>query len=247
MTSGGSKSPEQVPELPAETIVPPPPSGDLAARLRGFGPLGIVAILVIVLTGYIFVRNVIVPIGAILVLVWVRLSQTPWCEIGYVRPRSWTGTVALGLAFGIAFKFLMKAIVMPLLGADPINQAYHYLAGNQAMLPAAVWAMLVAGFAEETVYRGYLFERFGKLFGPGVVAKTSTVLLTSVWFGLGHYVVQGLAGTEQATIVGLVYGTIFAVTGRIWMLMLAHAAFDVTALAMIYWNLEAKVAHLVFK
>src|SRR5713226_2526226 len=148
MTSGGSNSPEQVPELPAETIVPPPPSGDLAARLRGFGPLGIVAILVIVLTGYIFVRNVIVPIGAILVLVWVRLSQTPWREIGYVRPRSWTGTVALGLAFGIAFKFLMKAIVMPLLGADPINQADHYLAGNQAMLPAAVWAMLVAGFAE---------------------------------------------------------------------------------------------------
>src|SRR5437879_1152553 len=110
MTSGGSNSPEQVPELPVETRVPPP-SGALAADLRGFGLLGIVAILVIVLTGYIFVRNVIVPIGAILVLVWVRLSQTPWREIGYVRPRSWIGTVALGLAFGIAFKFLMKAIV----------------------------------------------------------------------------------------------------------------------------------------
>ena len=188
-----------------------------------------------------------VPIGALLVLVWVRLSRTPWREIGYVRPKSWTGTVPAGLAFGIAFKFLMKAIVMPLLGADPINQAYHYLAGNRALLPTAVWAMLVAGFAEETVYRGYLFERLGKLFGPSVVAKTSTVLLTSAWFGLGHYIVQGLAGTEQATIVGLVFGTIFAVTGRIWMLMLAHASFDLTALAMIYCNLETKVAHLVFK
>jgi len=107
--------------------------------------------------------------------------------------------------------------------------------------------MLVAGFAEETVYRGYLFERFGKLLGPGVVAKTSTVLLTSAWFGLGHYVVQGLAGTEQGTIVGLVFGIIFAVTGRIWMLMLAHSSFDLTALAMIYWDLETDVAHVVFK
>ena len=78
-------------------------------------------------------------------------------------------------------------------------------------------------------------------------AKAWIVLLTSVWFGLGHYAVQGLAGTEQATIVGLVFGTIFAVTGRIWMLMFAHAAFDLTALAMIYWNLESNVAHLVFK
>ena len=55
------------------------------------------------------------------------------------------------------------------------------------------------------------------------------------------------AGVEQATIVGLVFGTIFAVTGRIWMLIVAHAAFDLTALAMIYWNLESTVAHLVFK
>jgi len=28
--------------------------------------------------------------------------------------------------------------------------------------------------------------------------------------------------------------------------MFAHAAFDLTALAVIYWNLESKVAHLIF-
>lgn len=72
------------------------------------------------------------------------------------------------------------------------------------------------------------------------------MLLTSAWFGLIHYPEQGLAGVQQATIVGLVFGTIFAVTGRIFMLMVAHAAFDVTAVALIYWNLESKVAHLVF-
>jgi membrane protease YdiL (CAAX protease family) len=225
------------------------PSDDrLAAALRGFGPLGGLAILVILLTGNVIVGPMIaLPIGAVLVLVWVRLSHTPWRNIGYVRPRNWLVTVAVGLAFGIAFKFLMKAIVMPLLGADPINHAYHFLAGNRAMLPAAVWAMFVAGFGEETVFRGYLFERLGKLFGFGVLAKASIVILTSVGFGLSHYAVQGLAGTEQATIVGLVLGTIFAVTGRIWMLMCAHATFDLTALAMIYWNLESKVAHLVFR
>ena len=58
---------------------------------------------------------------------------------------------------------------------------------------------------------------------------------------------QGLAGTEQATVVGLVFGTIFAITVQIFMLMCAHAAFDLTALAIIYWNLEPTVAHLIFK
>ena len=224
------------------------PSGDrFAAGLRGFGPLGILAILVIVLSGNVTVGNVVVPVGALLVLVWARWSRTPWREIGYVRPRSWIGSLAVGLAFGCAFKFLMKAIVMPLLGADPINQAYHYLAGNRAMLPAAMFAMVAAGFGEETVFRGYLFERLGKLFGSGFGARASIVLLTAALFGLAHYRDQGLAGVEQATITGLVFGTIFAFTGRIWMLMCAHAAFDLTALAIIYWNLESDVAHLVFK
>jgi len=188
------------------------------------------------------------PLSAILVLVWARWSRTPWREIGYVRPKSWTRDLAVGIAFGIAFKFLMKAIVMPLLGSEPINQAFHYLAGNRAALPGAVYTMIVrAGFGEETGFRGYLFERFGKLFGSSVWAKTLIVLLTSGLFGLAHFSTQGLAGVEQGTIVGLVYGTILAVTGRIGMLMFAHAAFDLTALAMIYWNLESDVAHLIFR
>ena len=107
--------------------------------------------------------------------------------------------------------------------------------------------IVVAGFGEETVFRGFMFERLGKLLGFSLAAKTVIVLVTSLWFGLVHYPVQGLAGAEQATIFGLVFGTIFAITGRIFMLMVAHAAFDLTALAIIYWNLEARVAHLVFK
>jgi membrane protease YdiL (CAAX protease family) len=221
-----------------------PPVGDrVAARLRGFGPLGLLAILVI-LAG----NGIVVPLSAVLVLLWAWRSHTPWPEIGYVRPRSWTRSLAVGIAFGTAFKFLMKAIVMPLLGADPVNQAYHYLAGNPAALPATLFAVIVgAGFGEETVFRGYMFERLGKLFGPGIATKPLIVLLTSAWFGLVHYPVQGLAGAEQAAIVGLVFGTIFAVTGSIFMPICAHAAFDLTALAMIYWNLEADVAHLLFR
>ncbi len=231
------------------------PSSDnqLAARLRGFGPLGILAILLVlfpttIAAGGLRGMPILVPFGAIKVLVWARLSRTPWHEIGYVRPKSWIASLAIGVAFGVAFKFLMKAVVMPLLGADPINPAYHFLAANRAALPAAVWSMIVSGgLGEETLFRGYLFERLGKLFGPSVGAKALIVLITSVGFAVLHYPEQGLAGAEQAAITGLVFGTIFAITGRLFMPMCVHAAFDLTAIAMIYWNLETKVAHLVFR
>ena len=241
MTSDVSSS-EQVPALSVEARAALPPDDSVAARLRGFGPLGLFAILVIILT------SVFKPLSAILVLLWAWRSQTPWREIGYVRPKSWIGSLAVGIVFGCTFKLVMKAIVMPLLGAPEINSAYHYLIGNRAALPGLVFMMIVgAGFGEETIFRGYLFERLGKLFGTGAGAKVSIVLLTSAVFALGHYANLGLPGVEQAIITGLVFGTIFAVTGRIWMLMCAHAAFDLTAIAIIYWNLEAAVAHLVFK
>jgi membrane protease YdiL (CAAX protease family) len=93
----------------------------------------------------------------------------------------------------------MKAIVMPLLGADPVNAAYHYVTGSRmAFIQMAVFVTLSGGFGEETVYRGFLFERFRKLFGCQFVATVATVLITSTWFGLVHYPDQGLKGVEQA-------------------------------------------------
>ena len=220
------------------------PDDRLASALRGFGPIGILAILVIVFAGVV----PLLPLSALLVLAWARWSRTPWREIGFVRPASWAGTLAVGILLGVTLKIFMKAIVMPLLGADPINQAFHYLAGNTAVLPLAVWTMIVlAGFGEETLFRGYLFERLGKLLGRGVWARPLIVLISSVLFALAHYSLQGLSGVEQAAVTGVVFGTIFAATGRIWMLMIAHAAFDLTALAIIYWDVETYVAHLVFK
>lgn len=242
MTSNASTSPEHSPTPSVERRIAPPPDDPMAARLRGFGPVGLLAILVIVSS------SVIKPLSGLLVLLWAWRSHTPWREIGYARPRSWIGSLAVGIVFGCAFKLLMKAIVMPLLGAPAINPAYHYLIGNRAALPGLVFTMIVgAGLGEETVFRGYLFERLGKLFGTGTGAKISIVLITSVVFALGHYANLGLPGVEQAMITGLVFGTIFAITGRIWTVMCAHAAFDLASIAIIYWDLEEVVAHLVFK
>jgi membrane protease YdiL (CAAX protease family) len=225
-----------------EVVSGTPANERFAARLRGFGALGLLGILII-LAGNLLMA----PLSAILVLLWGKISRTPWREIGYVRPRSWIGTVMIGVAFGVVFKFAMKAIVMPLLGAPPINEAYHFLAGNTAAIPWMLYVIIAgAGFGEETVFRGWMFERLGKLFGQSVAARIGIVVITSLLFALAHYTGQGIPGVQQALVTGLTFGTIFALTGRIFMLMIAHAAFDLTALWMIYYDLEARIAHLIF-
>src|SRR5215470_5678114 len=84
-----------------------PARDEWAARLRGFGPAGLLAMAVVPFAGTAL-------IGAILVLLWARLTRTPWRDLGYVPPRSWTRDIAVGILFGGVFKFVMKALVMPL-------------------------------------------------------------------------------------------------------------------------------------
>ncbi|MGE5246566.1 MAG: lysostaphin resistance A-like protein [Betaproteobacteria bacterium] len=228
------------------TLVDGPPAWsrtpDTAHRLRELGPLGVLAFLVIV------AGSLAGPVaGAFLVLVWAQLSDTPLRALGFAAPRSWPATAAAGAALGIGLKLVLKALVMPMLGAPAVNVRYQYLAGNAAALPWMLTVVLVsAAFGEEVLFRGYLFERSGKLLGHAGAALVATVVLTAALFAVAHYGDQGLPGVEQAAMTGLVFGGIFAWQRQIWIVMIAHAAFDITAIALIYNGWERPVAHLLF-
>jgi uncharacterized protein len=214
-----------------------------AATLRGFGPVGLLAILVVLAGGLLGGWA-----GAALVLLWAHLSHTPWADLGLARPESWIRTALSGVLFGAAFKLFTKSVVLPLLGVSPINHAYHFLVGNTAALPGIVLTILVsAAVGEEIFYRGYFFERMGKWLGSGVPVRIAAVILTSVLFGLAHLAGQGRDGAVQGVIVGAVFGTIYAARRNLWLLVFAHASFDLTAVAIIYAGLETRVAHWVFR
>ena len=216
-----------------------------AAKVRGFGPIGVLGALLVVAGS---VVAPLAPVRGFLTVLWAWASRTPWSEIGYVRPKSWLRTIAGGLVLGALFKLGMKAVVMPALGAPPVNRTYHFLVHNAAAMPAMIFTMIVtAGFGEESFYRGFCFERLGKLFGTSRAAKVAIVFITSGIFAAVHYPEQGVAGSEQAFLTGLAFGTAFVISGRLVGVMAAHAAFDLTALAMIYWDIESKVAHFFFR
>jgi hypothetical protein len=216
---------------------------DFACRLRGFGPIGLLAILAI------FAGNVVViPLSAVLVLVWARLSGTPWPALGFARPASWTRVMAIGIPVGVLLKLVMKALVMPLFGAPAVNAHYHYLAGNPAALPGILYSVIVgAGFGEETLFRGFLFERLGRLFGPGRASLAATVAITTGLFAVAHYHDQGWPGVEQAAVTGLVFALLYLSTRQLWIPMVVHAAFDLTAVVLIFMGWESAIAHLFFR
>jgi membrane protease YdiL (CAAX protease family) len=215
----------------------------LAKRLRGFGPLGLVAVALIV------VGSLAGPmVGALLVLAWARLSATPLAVLGVRAPTRWSIVVLQGGTLGIALKVVSKALVMPLLHAPPINATYHYLEGNAAALPGMALTVLVwASVSEELLFRGYLFERLSRGLGSRPVAVVATVLISTALFASAHYPDQRWPGVQQAVLTGLVFGSVFAWRGNLAIVIVAHAAYDLLAVALIYLGWESRVAHLLFR
>jgi len=214
-----------------------------AAGLRRMGALGApvaIFILATVVLGP--------PIAALFVFLWVWLSRTPFADIGLKRPGSWIGAIAIGVGFGVALKLLMKAVVLPYFGGPATAPIYQHLHGDlNAFLIEVPQMIVLAGFAEEVVFRGFLINRLQAVLGSSIVSGILIVVLTAAIFGPLHYMEQGFFGALQATIVGVVFASLYLLNGqRLWSLIFAHAAFDVVAIYLIYAGLEERVAHAVF-
>jgi membrane protease YdiL (CAAX protease family) len=167
-----------------------------AARLRGFEAPGLLATLAVLAGSVLYL-----PLGALLALLWAERARLPWSALGLVQPRSWVRTVAIAAPAGMAFKLLLKAVVMPVLGAGAHNQAYAFLVHNPAALPGMlVTVLLSAGFAEEVVFRGFLFRGLAK---PGW--EVHAIGGIALAWALLHIQYDWL-GTAQVFLIGLMLG-----------------------------------------
>lgn len=215
----------------------------VAARLKGFGALGIVAFVLIV------VAALAAPfIAAIFILIWAWLSYTPVAEIGLKRPKSWVSAILIGAICGVALKLVLKSVVLPYLGAPETNAAFQFLRGNtQEFLTWIPQLIVLVGFSEELLFRGYLLNRLMLIFGQSAGSKVLVMLISAFLFGIAHWSMQSFWGSLQAAIVGVVFASAYLLNGqRLWSLIAAHAAFDIFAFWIIYAGLEEKFAHLVF-
>lgn len=230
--------------MSGEPVPAAAPTADHVARaLRGFGPLGLLGLILVMPFS-----SLLGPFRAAVPLLWAWRSRTPLAELGLVRPRSWVRTIVLAILTGIAFKLAMKSVVLPLLGAPPVNAAFRALEGNAAMLPGMLLAVtLGAGLGEELAFRGFLFERLRTLLGDSRRTAMISVLFTSVIFGLAHLPEQGWPGAEQAFVFGLVVASLYASTRSLWFPIVFHAAFDIAAVFIIYRGLETRIAHWFFR
>jgi len=178
---------------------------------------------------------------AFAILAWLKLRGEPLADYGLFPPASWPAVVgvAVGTQFamyvymGLINPYVLDAL-KPWIGSGVHLERFDALKGNSGLyfeiLPM-VW--LSAGFTEEVLFRGFLFNRLLMILGRGPVPFIVAALVQAALFSIGH-IYQGWPGVVQVAMIS--FFLLFAsrvLKSNLWPAILMHGLVDTTALGVL--------------
>jgi membrane protease YdiL (CAAX protease family) len=164
---------------------------------------------------------------AALVVAWLTLGR-PASALGLVQP---AGT---GVYIGLLLLFAMTAYLVvawrKAAAATPeerdrfvgsLGKLRHFMPHDRRTYTTFFWLSITAGIVEEILYRGFVFWYLWQLMPVWAV-----VLVSALAFGIGHSY-QGISGIVRVTLIGVVFGGYYLLTGSIWLPIIAHVVLDI--------------------
>lgn len=184
-----------------------------------------------------------------LVGIYVGFLGAPWLASQMAGTRRFLADIglrfrpvdAVGLAIGVAGQCVIALLYWPFQHDitnynGPTTKITGSSHGPGVLLIVLATAVLTP-FAEEIFFRGLLFKGLLRLFAPPsegrrrVAGIVLAVVVDGLLFGTAHGEWVQLGGL---TLFGMVLATVFYRTGRLGMNIVAHAAFNLSAILVFY-------------
>jgi membrane protease YdiL (CAAX protease family) len=167
----------------------------------------------------------------LVVLSWWLWSGRAATAVGLGVPSGWAFWIGAIVTIGLAIA-LGRQVATVRSSAEARAQVLKQFSGVPGLMvprdshERRLWMglSLTAGLCEEVLYRGFLIWYLRMLL-PGMAA----VLLAAIVFGVAHRYLGWGVGVLRATIVGVVLGVAYLVTGTLWVPIALHAILDVTS------------------
>lgn len=163
---------------------------------------------------------------ALIATVWLLLGR-PWLTLGLVMRFGRWEMFGLGLVGVIAAAIVVQFLRLGSMSPERLKTALssfdrmRVVPTTRGELFVFVLVAVTAGVWEELVYRGFLIGFLGPLAG-----LAGATVLSSFIFGLGH-AYQGAPGVVVTSLVGLLLGIGYILSGNLWWLMAVHALIDI--------------------
>ena len=165
------------------------------------------------------------------VLMWWLWSGRSVSALGVGAPGGWAFWVGMTVVVAVAV-VLGRQVALVRGSAEAREQVRKQFRGVAALMvprdnrERRMWVGLsvTAGSCEEVLYRGFLIW-YLMTWLPALAAVPASAVL----FGVAHVYLGWGLGVLRATVVGLVLGAAYLLTGTLWVPMALHAVVDVTS------------------
>ena len=191
-------------------------------------------------------RRKVLAYQRILVVEWVA-AAIAWIalrsEVFLVWPAArQTGLQTIGMSFvlGLVFALMAGSLLQAYFTRRNPKMRLQTLKAFRRMafiLPVSseerAWFALVsitAGICEEVLYRGFLIRYLSS--DPWHLGLWVALAVSCLAFGLAHGY-QGLYGIIGTAVLGAVFGTVFVLTGNLWLPIAMHAVIDLRILFLL--------------
>ncbi|WP_206447127.1 CPBP family glutamic-type intramembrane protease [Agrococcus sp. KRD186] len=171
----------------------------------------------------------LVPMALVIWLLW-RTQRPHLSALGLDGTRPWRDS-ASGIALvlivgvpGLALYFAGRALGLTVDVVPSPLDAYWFT------IPVLLLSALRAGLTEEVIVIGYLFERLRRL-GWG----TWQIILSTAALRGTYHLYQGVPALIGNFAMGVLFGWLYARTGRLVPLIVAHVLIDIAVFAGYPW------------
>ncbi|MBD3581442.1 CPBP family intramembrane glutamic endopeptidase [Flavobacterium selenitireducens] len=202
------------------------PSGAALALALGF------ALLFNPLTRFPF--TMIVVIGFVLLLTWIRFKSVSRLGFASFRWRELEIALALFVPLEIAMDFLIQPEASLIFKEPADYSAFNFIEGdlpNYLKYLAFMW--ISAAFGEELFFRAFAFLQLETVFGR---RDSLNVLLSAILFSLPH-LYQGPTGLVVTFAFGLAFAAVYAKWRNIWINIVIHGLVDTLFLTLAYFGM----------
>ncbi len=198
----------------------------------GLGLLNLLAVVAVIAAAQPVIRKLFGAAGAVgavgavvlaMLVLGAYLAATKWIERRAATEFAMERALP-ELGGGLLGGFGLFAVVMAILWMVGV---YHPAGwGTSQGLAKGLMLALVAGVLEEILFRGLLFRLSAK-----VVGTWGALLLTAALFGAAHAANRGATVSSSVAIAleaGILLGAAYAATGRLWVPIGLHMAWNFT-------------------
>lgn len=189
------------------------------------------------LTGWLPMSPILGMVFSLVVAtMFLHREGSSWPALGFPKSISWGRLIGYTVAAIVLMLLANIFVVDPLLKAMSVPAAdisllTEALEGNTfnyiVFMVFIVWGS--AAFGEELIARGFILDRFSKMFGTSVAVVAQAAI-----FGLAHSY-QGLSGVVTIFVLALIFGAVYIRSGRnLLPLIVAHGIIDSIGITAIY-------------